>query len=203
MWTIIGVIIGVSAVLGTIFIQKKNIEQAKQEESKLMDEASRNAEQIMLDAKKRSKESIDEAVHEIEIRKEHIDKLQDKMSHKESILNARIKKVEEYKAKLREKQEYIASIKVKLDEITDTQIEELAKKINIKSDQVKDLLMEDYERQFKEENKDYLSKYGEESAEDAEKRSQNLLRMAIQRYSSETSRDQVATVVDFKNKKNR
>lgn len=202
MWILLGILLGLVVVLGTVFIQKRSIEQAKLEETKLFAEAEEESRHILEDAKIKAKENEKQSIEEIRLREEHIAMIEKRLNGKNNQLNERIQRFEASKKTLQDEQQNIIETKEKIIHLNEEQIEALAKKTDIPSDQIKEKLLEEFTHQVIEENNDLVTKYGEIEHEAGEKRSSEIIKLAIQRYSAETSREQVATTVNFKNKKN-
>jgi len=162
----------------------KVIAEANVEHKKTLDEAKKEADKIKAGAEAEYKE-----------RRSELQRQENRVSQKLESLEHKIEGVEQRERNLTNKEKEMESIRSGLEEVKDKQIKQLELISGMSTDEAKQTLLDAVESELQEESSRRLREWETKLKEEADKKSQEILAMAIQRSASEVvSETTVATV---------
>lgn len=165
---------------------EKMLAEAEQKQKEAIFQAKEQAIKITEDAKKQ----------ENEIRSQLLQS-QKRLEKRESDLDERAKDIDRRKEQLDKKQEEIKSIKEELVANKQKQIENLEKIAQLSLEDAKQVLLDQTEKEVKEDLIGLTRKLVEQARENADKKAQSIVAEAIERTSAEVSTETTTTTVDL------
>jgi ribonuclease Y len=168
--------------------------------------AQRKAAKILTDARAESKNIIDEAKGEVEKSKAAVDteyrerrtelqRQENRLSQKLETLERKLEGAEQRERNLSNKEKEIESIRSSLEEIKNRQLKQLELISGMTSAEAKQTLLNIMEGEMRDETSRQLREWEIKLKEEADKKAQEILSVAIQRSASEVvSETTVATV---------
>jgi len=211
------VLIVVSLFIGTaigFFVQKiiseKKLESAKTLSARIIDEARKESENIkkesLLQAKdyllktkteleketREKKNEMDNLEKRLRSKEENIDKKLDNLSQKETNMDTRDKALSQREAQIAEKHQ-------RLDQLLEEQRKYLEKIAGISSEEAKNQLIQSMLSEAKRDSAAKLRKVEEDTKRDAEKKANEILAYAVQRYAGDFVVENTVAVVNLPN----
>jgi ribonuclease Y len=207
----------VSLFIGTaigFFVQKiiseKKLESAKTLSARIIDEARKESENIkkesLLQAKdyllktkteleketREKKNEMDNLEKRLRSKEENIDKKLDNLSQKETNMDTRDKALSQREAQIAEKHQ-------RLDQLLEEQRKYLEKIAGISSEEAKNQLIQSMLSEAKRDSAAKLRKVEEDTKRDAEKKANEILAYAVQRYAGDFVVENTVAVVNLPN----
>jgi len=168
--------------------------------------AQRKAAKVMSEAKVEAKNTTDEAKQEAEKIKETADaeyrerrtelqRQESRLSQKTESLERKVEGVEQRERNLTNKEKEIESLRSSLEEVRDKQLKQLELISGMSTNEAKQTLLDAVETEMQDETSRRLHEWEIKLKEEADKKAQEILAVAIQRSASEVvSETTVATV---------
>lgn len=206
-----------SLFIGTaigFFVQKiiseKKLESAKTLSARIIDEARKESENIkkesLLQAKdyllktkteleketREKKNEMDNLEKRLRSKEENIDKKLDNLSQKETNMDTRDKALSQREAQIAEKHQ-------RLDQLLEEQRKYLEKIAGISSEEAKNQLIQSMLSEAKRDSAAKLRKVEEDTKRDAEKKANEILAYAVQRYAGDFVVENTVAVVNLPN----
>lgn len=167
---------------------------AEQQAKKKVEEAQASAQDLVLKAKEKAVEILEEAKGEEKARKNQLDKMEERILKKEDQVEAEAKEVEKQKVKIVQDVEKIKLAKQQIDEMKGRVAIELEKAAGMTRDEAKERL----EKEIKEANREDLAilsqKLEKERREEIEKKSLEIITTSIQRYARSSVSEMTTSV---------
>ncbi len=217
IWVIVGVIVGAGGAF--LFLKKEESKKIIEEEKKLLHlkqdvlkteseiknkqlelkEERIKAEDASRQILSKAKEEAQELKIELEKSKTRAEEKEENLEKKEKELDKKVELLEQLKEAFKEKEETLAQEKEKIKKALEEQSERLAEIGKMSKDEARDILLKIVEK----ESKDVLLKQIEiverDLKEDAQKRAQDIVVQAIQRYAGEVATEKMTTIVELPN----
>lgn len=190
--------LGVGAAAGFFIKQFQTSQTLKEAESKAkraLEEAHSQAKEILLSAKDEALKIKEEAKKEEQERRREIARLEEKLEKREEELVNKIADLEKKREALILKEEEIEKIKKEIEK----QKQDLQKKLEevskLPKEKARQLLLEDLEKEMKDELIRKVKEMEQVAKEEADKKAREIISLAIQRYAApQTSETTVSTV---------
>ncbi len=211
IWILLILGIGIAAgFLGAKFYFKKEMVDYEQNGAKLLENSKKEADFILKEAEIKLKDEIfkrrNDIEKEVKERREELASVEKRLFQKEEaivkkeeILSEKeveiLKKEKEINIGLQEINKKIDDYNKKLNQIN----EELTKISGITKDEAKHIIMQNMEDEAKYEVAKKLKEIEEEYQQNAHKKAQEILALAIQRYSSDFVSEKTVSVVPLPN----
>lgn len=178
-------------------IAKRQADTAEAKIDKLITEAKTQAQEIILRAKDKAVKALDEIKKETARREEEYRKTNQRLERKEESLEAKSISLENQEKDLREKVERVREIKTELEKLKENEITKLEEIGTLSQDQAKKEILKMVEEKNKEEIFSKIQKLERQGKEELEKKAQNIMVMALQRYSSSQAAEVTTTTVSL------
>lgn len=205
-----GIIVLIIMVVIFYIINKLNLNRAKNESQKIVEDANTQAESIIrqatLEAKTLIYESKLNAEKEYQAQQKEYQEMEKKLSRREDNLNFRDVNLVEKEKAIQIKQNELESKKLvldkkesELDQHLDIQIQELERVTNLTVDDAKAELFDIVEKRMEHETLAYIKEQEELAHEKSEVLAKNIISLAISRYSQDVVTQNTASVVEIPN----
>lgn len=200
---IVGIItLCIGSVLGYLArqsIAKRQANTAEARINKLVNEAKAQAQEIILKAKDKAVKALDEIKNEETRRQDEYRRIQSRLEKKEEAIDAKEKKIEQQEQDFQEKVEKVRNIKIELEALKQQEIENLEKISKLSQEEAKQEILKIIEQQNKEEIFAKIQKLGKEGREELEKKANEIMVTALQRYASSQAAEITTTTVNLPN----
>jgi ribonuclease Y len=174
----------------------------------LVDQAKREAEQIVREAELRARDDafhrreevnreLDAARSELRDQERRIEKREDSAEQKQKELARKERHLESLHKKLGERKETIERKTKQLDELIDQETQRLHEITGLSRDRAVQMLMDRLEKELAEELAGKIRNQEQRLRETAESKSRDILATAIQRYAAQHTADTTVSTVDI------
>jgi len=180
-------------------IAKRRADTAESKLDKLVSEAKGQAQEIILQAKNKAVKALDEIKREGDRRQEEFRNTQQRLERKEETIEDKTRKLEDQEKDILEKVEKVREIKIELEKLKDEEIKHLEKISKLTEAQARKELIRPIEDKSKEEIFSKIQKLEKSGKEELEKKAQDIMVSALQRYASSQAVDVVTTTVSLPN----
>jgi len=180
-------------------IAKRRANTAESRIEKLVNEAKAQAQEIILKAKDKAVNALDEIKKEETKRQEEYRRIQTRLDNKEEMLDAKDRKLENEEKEFQEKVEKVRNIKTELETLKQQEIEILEKISKLSEAEAKQQILKSVEEQNKEEIFAKIQKLEKSGKEELEKKANNIMVTALQRYASSQAAEATTTIVTLPN----
>lgn len=151
---------------------------------KLQIEAAKNeAKQVLLEAKEKAAELLDDYKKEERNRSEQLTRLEERLLKREENLDSQAQQLERRETQLREEQPRIMSLKTEAESLREKATRELERIAGFGAAEAKQELFRKIESEYRQEIPAVIQKLEKERADEIEKKSLEIITTAIQRYS--------------------
>ena len=176
-------------------IARRQANTAEAKIDKLITEAKTQAQEIILKAKDKVVKALDEIKRETTRREEESRKTNQRLERKEETLDSKSVSLENQEKDLREKVEKVREIKSELEKLKEGEIVKLEEISNLSQEQAKKEILGMVEEKNKEEIFARIQKMERHGKEELEKKAQDIMVSALQRYSSSQAAEVTTTTV--------
>jgi len=176
-------------------VRRKDTVEAKIEN--LINEAKAKQKEILLAANDKALKIIEEAKVEERQRQQELGRSQKRLESREALFDQRLLELENKKQDLLDKAERIEKIKIEINRIKEEQLAKLEKVANLTKEEAKAVLLENTEREIKEDLLIRMKKLTSQSVEDLDKKAKEMLSMAIQRCAVSHAAESTTSTVDL------
>jgi ribonuclease Y len=180
-------------------IAKRQANTAESRIEKLVNEAKTQAQEIILKAKDKAVKALDEIKKEEIRRQDEYRRTQTRLEKKEETLDAKDKKIENIEKDFQEKVEKVRNIKTELETLKQQEIEVLEKISKLSEEEAKQQILKSVEEQNKEEVFARIKKLEKNGKEELDKRANEIMVTALQRYASSQAAEVTTTTVTLPN----
>lgn len=164
---------------------------------RMMLEAREEAEKIVLEAEKKSADTMRELRQEVKEREEKIQKTEERLIKKEDLLDKRQTDIDKEVEHIQQKIAEVKTIKERAEKMATEREGELEKMANLTKEEARDQVVQAAEKQYEEDIIVRLQKLEAVGQEKLEGRAKEILTTAIQRLGNSVSSDVMATSVDI------
>lgn len=206
---IIAVFAGLAAGYGfNIYISKKKekdaedtsrkmIEEAKKEASNIIADAHLEAKEIIFAAKSQSDTEAKERLKEVSAAEKRIHQREEMFDNKLALLDKREQEAKKSEQSLSDKSRHVEAMKIEVETLHKEQIAKLEQISGMDSKQAKKELMDSLESEARHEAAKLLKQIADEAEAEADKKAKRILATAIQRYSADVVNARTVSVVNL------
>jgi ribonuclease Y len=206
---IIAVFIGLAAGYGiNIYISKKKesdagltssriIEEARKEASNIIADTNLEAKEIIFAAKSQSDTEAKERLKEVSAAEKRIHQREEMFDNKLALLDKRELEVKKGEQSLSDRSRYVEKMKAEVENLHKEHIEKLEQISGMDSKQAKKELMDSLESEARHEAAKLLKQISDEAEAEADKKAKRILSTAIQRYSADVVSARTVSVVNL------
>jgi len=210
IYTFIGLIAGAAGVYLYFKIEgNKHIRKIEQHNERKIAQAQKKLMEIeheatlaeaklkekIFDAKNNALEIVHEAKKEEQNMRRQLKKQEERLISKEDTIERKISEAEKAKEEFIKKEENLQIQEEKIEAIYKEQEEKLASITKLSKDEARQMLLNNLERDFKDDLVTHYKKMQEEAKEDVKKEATNILVSAIQKIAADVTSESTQTIV--------
>ncbi len=207
---LVAVLSGTTGFLLRKFAVERYREKAKDDAQKIIEEAKKEAENKKRESALEVKEEIHRARTEFEEetreRKQELQRLERRLEQREQNLEKKVdfaerkeKEIRELENANREKSGVLDKKSAELDGLLKTQRQKLQQISGLSAEEAKNLLLSEFDNELREEKNALIRRTEKEIQDEAEKKSKEILSLAIQKYSPDEIAETSVAVVPLPN----
>ncbi|MCT4584385.1 MAG: ribonuclease Y [Peptostreptococcaceae bacterium] len=197
---VIGILIGYMARKS---VAERKIGSAEEEAKKMVNDAKREGEtakkEKLLEAKEEAHSIKNELDKEIKERRGELQKYERRLVQKEEVLDKKLYGLESRENSLDNQKKELDKQKVEIEKVKQKQLEKLENLSGLTSDQARDLILSDTQKQIRHEMSIMIKEIENEAKETAEKKAREIIAYSIQKCSADHVAETTVTVVDLPN----
>ncbi|WXR61120.1 ribonuclease Y [Peptostreptococcaceae bacterium AGR-M142] len=197
---VIGILIGYMARKS---VAERKIGSAEEEAKKMVNDAKREGEtakkEKLLEAKEEAHSIKNELDKEIKERRGELQKYERRLVQKEEVLDKKLYGLESRENSLENQKRELDKQKVEIEKVKQKQLEKLENLSGLTSDQARDLILSDTQKQIRHEMSIMIKEIENEAKETAEKKAREIIAYSIQKCSADHVAETTVTVVDLPN----
>ncbi len=214
IYTLIGVIVGAATIFiyfkteGSKYLKKiedsneRKIAQAQKRLIEIEHKASISETKLkerILDSKNKALEIIQEAKKEEQTMRRQLERQEERLISKEDLLEKKTSGIEKVKNEYEKRGEQLKIQEEKIEIIYKEQEEKLVSITKLTKEDARKMLLNNMEREYRDELVNYYKKMNNEVEENAKKESANILAQAIQKIASDVTSESTQTIVEIPN----
>lgn len=188
---------GAIGYFGRQFFAKKQVESAEAKVSKIYAEAKDKAAETVLEAQNKAVKILEDAKAEEGERVRQISRNEERIAKKEDALDKKSAELEKQKEALQEKSKQIMGIKEEVEKIKVEQLEKLQKIADLDQEKAKAIIIEKVEKINQDEILKRIKHLEAEGMEELNKKANNIIVQAIQKYSGTHTAETTTSTVDI------
>ncbi|HHY77267.1 MAG TPA: ribonuclease Y [Clostridiales bacterium] len=185
------------------YIAESKIKNAEEEAKRIIEEAHKDAEtrkkEILLEAKEEIHRLRAELDKEIKDRRNEIQRIERRLMQREELFDKKIEAVEQREEMLNKKQKEIQKLHDEVKELYDKQLEELERISNLSSEEARQLLLNDIEKQIRHEAAIMIKDIESKAKEEADRKAKEIIAYAIQKNAADHVAETTVSVVSLPN----
>jgi len=200
-WIIILLVLSLAGFFIGYFIRKliakQRVDSAEVKAENLINEAKQKQKEFLLEARDKAIKIIDDAKREEASRRQELKHLQNRLEKREELFDKKLLDLENKSQRLQDKAVEIGKLKEKIIEIKEEQITKLEKIAELSQEEAKGVILEETEKRIKDELLARIRKLEKEGDEEIEKKSKDLITIAMQRVAAPHTAETTTTVVNL------
>ena len=193
---LVGVVIG---VLGALFVQqylrRSRVEAAERSAARILNEADRRQKDLLLEAKEEAIKIRREAESEIRERRNELKGGERRLSQKEENLDRKIEGLEQRTKNFQKKEAALDEQQEQLSQLFEERKAELEKLSNLTVGEARQMLLDQVEREIRDEANRRLREIEQEVKEGADERARKIIATTMQRLTSDVVSETTVSVV--------
>ncbi|MBP9761098.1 MAG: ribonuclease Y [Candidatus Magasanikbacteria bacterium] len=202
MYIILTALIAIAIGGGIGYLVRKQMAQSQANSlealaEKRLIEAKNKEQEIVLHAKEKAIEIIDEAKQEEQRRRQDLEKSQQRLEQRESMFDQKLSELDDKKSKLELKVKEIQDIKLKVDEAKDQAFARLQQVAGYSQEQAKSELIQKVEEQSQADLLHLSLKLDQRTREEVEEKAKEIVLGAMQRTACNHAQETTGTVVEL------
>lgn len=178
-------------------IAKKQLSTAEGKVSKLIEEAEKKSQEIVLESKNKAVGILEEAKKKEQERENQIMRLEERLGKREEILDKKMEEIDRGRLVLEKKAEEIRQIRKEAEEARRQELKRLEKIAGLSKEDAKKILLQLTE----EENRELIAKKIKsielQGREELEKRARDIMTQAIQKYAGSHAAEATTSTVSI------
>lgn len=182
VWAVLfalGIVVG---YVGRHIVAGRFLKSAEHTLSRRLEDAQAQAQSVILEAQKQATALLEEAKHEEREAKTQLTKLEERLIKKEETLDAHSLELRSHEERVRSAEERVARAEEEVRVSRDQALRELERVAGFTAADAKDVLLREMQTRYGNELAQALQKLEHERRDAVEKRSQEIITTAIQRY---------------------
>lgn len=180
-------------------IAKKQINTAEAKTTKMVNDAKAEAKEILLTARTKVVKALEEIKNTEKESQRHLERLEVKIDQREKSLDISIQNLKKDRQEINEKLQKIKQIKGEIEALKEQGMQILEKTANFSQEEAKEKLLVLAEEKYKQDLTKKLLKLEQEEKTALERKSQEIICQAIQRYAASQAAEMTTTSVTLPN----
>lgn len=162
---------------------------------KIIAEAKAKESEVILQAKTKSLQIIDEGKKEADMRRKEVAHIQERLERREGLFDQKLLDLQEKQQKLQERATQLDAIKTEIQRVKEEQLAKLERIAALTKDDARRVLLENVERETKEDILTRIKKVERESLEDVQVKARSVIADAMQRCAMSVVSESTTTTV--------
>jgi ribonuclease Y len=198
--------IAIALILGLVFgdvvptiIARRQLRQSRETSSQVLEEARKAVEakqkEDLLEVKEEVHRLRSESDREIRERRAEVQRLEKRVQQKEETLDRRMENLDKREKALTAKEQEVAKVREQLQEKIDEEHKELERISAITTEEAKEILLKRVEEEYSHYLAKRMKEMDDESREEAQRRSRDIIISAIQRTAVDHATEATVSVV--------
>ena len=198
---VVGVVTWFAAIAYRQKVYEAQIGSAEERSKEIIDEALKTAEtkkrEALLEAKEESLKTKNELERESKERRAEIQRYEKRVLSKEEVIDKKAETLEKREAKMNAKEAELDHLRLEVEEVRQSQLQELEKISGWTSEQAKEYLIKSVEDEVKHETAVLVKELENSAREEAEKKAKEYIVTAIQRCAADHVAESTISVVQL------
>jgi ribonuclease Y len=176
---------------------EKLVNEAKQKQQEMVLEVKNKRQEVLLDAKNKAIQIIEEAKKDEQQRRHDLQEQQRRLEKRETLFDQKLLEVEEKKTRLDEQTKQVEETKTQIATIKEEQVQKLQAIASLSKEEALERLLTEVETQSQEALMNRLRKLEQQTEEEIERKSRNVLALAVTRYAASQCTETTTTSVEL------
>ncbi|MDX9893662.1 MAG: ribonuclease Y [Patescibacteria group bacterium] len=176
-------------------VKKKDLVETKVET--LINDAKAKQKQLLLEANDKALKIIEDAKVEEKERQQEMIRAQKRLEKREGLFDQKLLELESKKQELLDKAQKIESVKEEIGKIKEEQLVKLEKVASLTKEEARQVLLDNTERQMKDDLLVRIKKLQEQSSIEVERKARDIIALAIQRCAVSHSAEGTTSTIDL------
>lgn len=185
------------------YIAESKIKNAEEAAKKIVEDAQKQAEtkkkEVVLEAKEEIHKLRSELDREIRDRRNEVQRIERRLLQREETLDKKVETLEQREENISKKQKEIQKVHEDVQELYKKQVEELERLSGLSSDEARQLLLNDIEKQIRHEAAMMIKDIELKAKEEGERKAKEIISYAIQKCSADHVAETTVSVVALPN----
>ncbi|ACZ38140.1 ribonuclease Y [Sphaerobacter thermophilus] len=194
---VVGILAAVATHLYLRSTAMSKVHQAEAEVQRRLDEAEARRREMILEAKDEAIRLRDELEREYNQRRKELERIERRLQQKEEQLDRRLEGLERRERRAQARERELEEAREKLQDIEAERRAELERVAQLTTDEARSLILEQTEREMREQMNRMVREMEAEARAEAQRRAQNILATAIQRIASDYVAETTVSVVSL------
>ncbi|MFA5871910.1 MAG: ribonuclease Y [Parcubacteria group bacterium] len=178
-------------------IAKKQLNTAEGKVSKMVSDAQEEAQGVLLEAKNKAVQILEDAKKEEKNRQDQIFRFEKRLESREENLDRKMSELDREKDSIIKKAEEVKKIRKEAEQARQEQFKRLEKIAGLSKDEAKKILLQLAEEQNREILAERIRKLESQGKEDLEKKARNIMSIAMQRYAGSHAAETTTSTVSI------
>ncbi|MDH7478802.1 MAG: Rnase Y domain-containing protein, partial [Syntrophomonadaceae bacterium] len=184
-------------------LSESRIKSAEEAAKQLLDEAEKQIEakkrEALLEAKEEAHQLRSEMERENRDRRNELQRLERRLLQKEEVLDRKTEAIERKEESLQKRELEVEQVKEELSQLQQKQLAELEKISGLSWEEARQLLLDKVEKEIRVETAMMIRDLENQAKEEAEKRSREIVTLAIQKCAADVVAETTVSVVSLPN----
>jgi len=163
----------------------------------MIQEAKAKQKEILLESNDKALKIIDDAKADIRVRQQDLQSSKLRFERREGLFDQKLIELESKKQELLDKAQRIDSLKQEIQKVKEDALAKLEKIAKLTKQEAKDVLLENVEKEVKDDIVQRIKKLTQQGSEELEKKGKALLSTVIERVAASHTAEITTTVVDL------
>ncbi|WP_333782628.1 ribonuclease Y [Lutispora thermophila] len=185
------------------YIAESKIKNAEEAAKKIIEEANKEAEtrkkEVLLEAKEEIHRMRAELDKETKDRRNEIQRIERRLLQREELFDKKVEAVEQREEMINKKQKEVQKLHDEVKELYNKQLKELEYISNLSSEEARQLLLSDIEKQIRHEAAMMIKDIEAKAREEADRKSKEIIAYAIQKNAADHVAETTVSVVPLPN----
>lgn len=192
------VALAVGALLGytiKVRVGRGQVQAAERSAARILEEAKAKQRETLLEAKEEAIRLRSQAEAELKTRRDEVLRLEQRVASKEENLDRKLEAQERREQELTNQRQQLEQQKEQLEELHQRQLQEIERVAGLSADEARQLLLQEIDKEIREEAGRRLRLAEAEAKEKADQRARDILATAIQRLTTDVVSETTVSVV--------
>jgi ribonuclease Y len=192
---LVGVFIGALGGLYMLQRGQKRVVNAEQDAARILSEADRRQKEVLLEAKEEAIRVRQQAESELRERRKEVQRSEQRINQKEENLDRKLESLEQRQRNVQNKERDLEKERESLASLEDERRQELERLSNLTAGEAREMLLQQVEREIRDEANKRLREIEAEVKEEADQKARKIIATTMQRLTSDVVSEGTVSVV--------